>query len=220
MLTPIRSEEETAAEAALVGRAKSGPDGFVELYDRYFQRIYNYVFYRVARHQDAEDIVSDVFFKALTGIRDFEWRRQSIGAWLYRIAANSVADHYRKARRTPVLLAADSPESRAGPSEGGAFEADRPVADPAEEAERRLEHAEAMAAIGSLPADQQDAIVLRYVQDLDVRDIAVILNRSEGAVRALISRGLRETRERLTRAAGANGRPGGRDAAKGGGRRG
>ncbi len=210
-----------AAEAALVERAKSGPDGFVELYDRYFQRIYNYVFYRVGRHQDAEDIVSDVFFKALSGIKGFEWRRQSIGAWLYRIAANAVTDHYRKAKRTPVLLAADGREEpRAGPLEGSLLAVDPPDVDPAEQAELRLEHAEAMAAINSLPADQQDAIVLRYVQDLDVKDIAVILGRSEGAVRALISRGLRETRERLMSAPGANRRPGGGDAAKGGGRRG
>ncbi|HEY3316394.1 MAG TPA: sigma-70 family RNA polymerase sigma factor [Bacillota bacterium] len=174
MLTPVRSDKEIVAEAALVKRAKSGPEGFVELYNRYFQRLYNYVFYRLRRHQEAEDVVSEVFFKA-------------IGAWLYRIAANAVADHYRRARRTPEPAEPSAEVKDEGPG-------------PAEVAARRLEYDEALTAIGSLPDDQQDALVLRYVQDLDVKEIAVILGRSEGAVRALLSRGLQTTRERLARA--------------------
>lgn len=197
-------QAQSGDDRELIERARSGPDGFVELYDRFFQTIYDFVFYRTRNHAIAEDVVSETFFAALKALPRYEWRGRPIRSWLFRIAVNEIATYYRKHR--DLLLAAapgsDNAEAGTGASVaelsavGQPWESSGPLS-PELQTEQHLDYRAALTALSGLPDDQQEAVVLRYVNDLDVDEIAAILDRTDGAVRALISRGLKGLRSKL-----------------------
>lgn len=187
----------------LIERARSGPDGFVELYDRFFQTVYNFVFYRTRNHAIAEDVVSETFFAALKALPRYEWRGRPVRSWLFRIAANEIATYYRKHRDVLLAVAPGGDGGEAGTARDVAdlgasqpWESSDPLT-PEVQAERQADYRTALTALSGLPDDQQEAIVLRYINDLDIDEIAAILDRTDGAVRALISRGLKGLRSRL-----------------------
>src|SRR5436190_18510667 len=91
-----------ADERLRIEAAQKDPSRFADLYEEHFERIYAYVLRRVCDRSEAQDITADVFQQALANIGRFEWRGAPFAAWLYRIAANAVADHFqRAARRSP-----------------------------------------------------------------------------------------------------------------------
>ena len=84
-------------ERAMLAIALEDQDAFQEIYEHYLPRVYAYVSYRVARKQDAEDLVSDKFYDVVNRLETFEWRGNgSFSAWLFRIASNLIADFYRR----------------------------------------------------------------------------------------------------------------------------
>ena len=83
-------------ERELVERAKNNAEAFGELYDRYYAQIFGYVLKRTASIEVAQDVTSEVFFKALKNLRQFRWRGVPFSSWLYRIATNENANHFRK----------------------------------------------------------------------------------------------------------------------------
>jgi len=92
----------------MLEKAPEDPDAFREIYEHFFPRIYAYVSYRVASSQDAEDLVSDTFFKVLNRLETFQWRGDgSFSAWLFRITNNVVADYYRRMGRTETEVFLD-----------------------------------------------------------------------------------------------------------------
>jgi RNA polymerase sigma-70 factor (ECF subfamily) len=94
---PLRqSQTAEAGERLLIEAAQRDPARFAALYDLYFDRIYAYIASRAASRDEAEDMVSEVFHKALANLRRFEWRGAPFSAWLYRIAANEVTDHVER----------------------------------------------------------------------------------------------------------------------------
>lgn len=97
---------ELLEEKQLVEDAKSDSESFARLYDRYFPKIYGYVAAKVGNRSDAEDIVSDVFMKALENLHTFEWRGIPFAAWLFTIARNTLNNFYSKHQksRTSELL--------------------------------------------------------------------------------------------------------------------
>jgi RNA polymerase sigma-70 factor, ECF subfamily len=160
-------------ERALIRAAQANPAGFVDLYDRYFHRVYAYVIRRTRHREEAEDITSTVFERALVNLPKFEWRGTPFVAWLFRIAANAIAD-----RRQSV--ARDERE----PTTTDAFEV--------EDVER---HAMIFQLVERLPELQRQVIELRFVEDKSIREIAAALNRSEGAVKQLQLRALENLRK-------------------------
>jgi len=159
-------------EQGLVLRAKE-QDGkaFAELYERYFDKIYRYVALRMGDRIEAEDITQQVFLKALQSLPSFRWRNVPFGAWLFRIAHNQVVDHLRKKQRRPsvpvedVELVADDDPQRA--------------VEQSEEIDRVLKAAR------KLTIAQQQVISLRFAGELSVAEVARIMGRSQGAVKAL-----------------------------------
>jgi DNA-directed RNA polymerase specialized sigma subunit, sigma24 homolog len=91
-------------EKELVERARRDPEVFGELYDRYYSQIFGYVLKRVANIEIAQDITSEVFFKALKNLGQFKWRNISFSFWLYRIASNQITDYFRKNKHAVVSL--------------------------------------------------------------------------------------------------------------------
>ncbi|HEY6538486.1 MAG TPA: sigma-70 family RNA polymerase sigma factor [Candidatus Dormibacteraeota bacterium] len=176
-LPPEREEE-------LIARAKDDPEGFGELYDHYFPQIYRYVAARVRSAELAEDITSEVFFKALRAIGRYRPSGHPFSAWLYQIAINTITDHYRSRKRTEDSL--DSgPEL---PAPGVAV--DDLVAE-------RLGLGQIWQAIDALPEQQRNAMTLKYAQDLPLAEIGQILGKSEGAIKLLIYRGTATVRAAL-----------------------
>src|SRR5258706_10647966 len=101
----LKAREQAPDERQLVEAAKGDPRRFAELYEHNFERVYAFVVSRVRDRSAAEDVTADVFHRALERIGSFEWQGTPFAAWLLRIAANAIADRWRRVAREPVPTA-------------------------------------------------------------------------------------------------------------------
>src|SRR5438309_11433893 len=106
-------------ERELVERAKEDPDAFGALYDRYFPQIYRFAYCRVRDQSLAEDVTSEVFFKALKNIKRYTYSGHAFSSWLYQITLNAVADHYRGAAGRAAEREEGASVPRGEPTVGG-----------------------------------------------------------------------------------------------------
>jgi len=173
-----------AEERLLIEAAQKDPRRFAELYELHFERVYAYVSRRVWDRAATEDITADVFHQALEHLPKFEWRGVPFAAWLYRIAANAIADHGRRQARE----GGDAPAEAAGQPSGPAAEPDL------EAIERR---AAIYRLVRELPEDQRRVVVARFVEERRVGEIAAAMGRSEGAIKQLQFRALETLRARM-----------------------
>lgn len=164
-------------ERALIEAAKADPARFIDLYERHFQRVYAYVIRRTASRAEAEDITSGVFERALLNLPRFEWRGVPLIAWLFRIAANALADRRRQIERN----SADPPPDIPDESESATIE----------------KRAMLFQLVDRLPDLQQQVIEMRFVEGRSIREIAAALKRSEGAVKQLQLRALQNLRKSM-----------------------
>ena len=170
----------------LAERSGDGDGGaFAELYDRYAERIYAYHYYRTFRREWAEDLTSQTFMKALEGLGGFKPARGPFSAWLYRIAHNLVANWHRdNSRRREMPLE----EHTQLPVRG-------------EHPEQRLVKTQEveglLRVLRKLSPERQQLIILKFVEHLPNAEIAVIMGRSEGAIKSLYHRTLLSLREEL-----------------------
>jgi RNA polymerase sigma-70 factor (ECF subfamily) len=166
-------------ERVLIEAAQEDPGRFAELYEQNFHRVYAYVAGRVQDRSQRQDLTAHVFQQALANIGKFKWRGAPFVTWLYRIAANAIADQARKQSRevAETELATDAS-----------------VDSDLEQTERR---ARLFRAVETLPEDQRKVILLRFAEEKSIREIAADLSRSEGAVKQLQFRGLENLRVRL-----------------------
>ena len=161
----------------MIEAAQKDPRRFAELYETNFERVYAFIVRRVQDRTEAEDLTSEVFHHALQNLSRFEWRGVPFAVWLYRIAANTIADQWRRQsrqRNTPV-------------------EDDDLDQSSWKDIERR---ASLFQLVDSLPEDQRSVIVQRFVEQKSIRDIAKELDRSEGAIKQLQYRALETLRAR------------------------
>lgn len=179
------STNAVTAEKDLIERAKVNKQAFLEIYDAHFQKIYDYAYYRTMSRVEAEEITSQTFLAAIESIQRYEYRNIPVAVWLYKIASNAISDLYRKKGRTVELelnehqIPADA------------------LYEPEKIAVENSEKKQLLESIRALPLLQQQAIILRYIQNLPYKDIAEILEKSEGAVKQLLHRGLTSLRERM-----------------------
>jgi RNA polymerase sigma-70 factor, ECF subfamily len=178
--------KDKAGEQLLVEAAQKDPARFVELYEDNFERVYAFVSRRVNSRADVEDITAEVFQQALANIAKFEWRGIPFAAWLYRIAANAIADRWQRASRQQGDPALDRP---ADPSEMIDLEKSERVA--------RL-----FGLVGELPADQRRVIEMRFAEEKSIREIAQALGRTAGAVKQLQFRGIQSLRAQFEKEPG------------------
>jgi RNA polymerase sigma-70 factor (ECF subfamily) len=170
-------------DAELVAHAKTDPDAFGEIYERYVKRIYNYIYYRTSNHQEAEDLTARVFIRAMSHIKNYDDRGVPFSAWLYRIAHNLVANWYRDRKRRKIIPLDEFMTRRVRsemPEEMAEFE---------DEKEQLLE------TIRKLPEDRQQLLILKYVERLSNAEIGQIMDRTEGAVKSLYYRTLSALRD-------------------------
>jgi RNA polymerase sigma-70 factor (ECF subfamily) len=175
----------TETEEALVRRARRDADAFGELYERYVDRIYNYIFYRTGDAAEAEDLTARVFYRALGHIGEYQARGAPFAAWLYRIAHNLVANWYRdRSRHKNIRL-----DDIAGLVERGAS--------PHQRAESNEETQTLLRAIRKLPAERQQLLILKFGDELSNEEIARVMGRTEGAIKSLYHRTLVMLRNEL-----------------------
>lgn len=176
---------EETKERLLVEAAQQDPSRFADLYEGNFERVYAFVARRVKTREEAEDLTSEVFQKALANLPRFKWRGVSFAAWLVRIAGNLIADRYKNSAREGELSRVEDLVDV--------------VDDPTTQA--NLEAVEKQAAlfrlVNRLPEDQRRVIEMRFAQEKSIREIADDLGRSEGAVKQLQFRGLQALRAGL-----------------------
>jgi len=160
--------EEYVVQQAIDGNQSA----FTQLYDNYFDRVYRYIYVRLRKQAEAEDLTQEVFIKALKGIGTYKVSKALFASWLFRIAHNQVIDHVRKYKKGIETSLDEAP-----PSIG--------AEDPVAIIEQRFEVAELHTAIMALSPAQQEVISLRFIADLPVAEVARILGKSEGTVKAL-----------------------------------
>jgi RNA polymerase sigma-70 factor (ECF subfamily) len=180
-------------EAELVGRARSDPEAFAALYERHVRSVYAFALSRVREGAAAEDVTSQTFLKALHALPRYEQRGIPFKSWLFRIAANVIADRLRSPRTQGQV-----PLYRAAAGEVGE---DLQIRDPrAEDEISAWEEAEVFARlIADLSPEQRAAVQLRFVDGLSIAEIAAHMARSQGAVKMLMMRALRHLRRSLDR---------------------
>ncbi|MFZ2085526.1 MAG: sigma-70 family RNA polymerase sigma factor [Candidatus Sulfotelmatobacter sp.] len=171
-----------ADERLLIEEAQKDPARFAELYENNFERVYAYVVRRVGDRAETEDLTSEVFHHALANLRRFEWRGIPFAAWLFRIAANLISDRWQRSNREQL---ADEPEQMESAQAGG---------EDFEEVERR---ATLFRLVNTLPAEQRRVVVLRFVEQKSIKEVAREIRKTEGAVKQLQYRALSSLRARM-----------------------
>jgi RNA polymerase sigma-70 factor (ECF subfamily) len=174
------------SDSVLIARARDEPEAFGHLYERYVDRIYNYIYYRTGNHQDAEDLTARTFFRAMKHVSRYVDRGAPFSAYLYRIAHNLVANWHRDRSRRQIIplddLAAISTRDR-----------DQPAA----VAEGRNEREILLRTVRRLPPERQQLIILKFVEQMSNAEIAKVMGRTEGAIKSLYHRTLVKLREEL-----------------------
>jgi RNA polymerase sigma-70 factor (ECF subfamily) len=170
----------------LVEAAQADPARFEALYRKYLAQVYNYAFYELRDHHEAEDATERTFLSALANLGRFEERAlpsdgdaaSTFKVWLFQIARNAVAERQRQRRRRPEASLDDALAVAA-------------THDVEAEVTRHDEARAAWHAVDRLTGDRRRAVILRFVDEMSTAEIAGVLDRSEGAVRVLIHRALR-----------------------------
>jgi len=159
-------------EQGLVQRARQGDkEAFAQLYEAHFDRIYRYVILRIGNKAEAEDMTQQVFVRAFESIPSYRWKGVPFSAWLFRIAHNLVVDRFRKEKKRPTVPLDESLPASVG--------------EPEPEVERKLDIERMVSATRRLTEAQREVISLRFAADLPIAQVAGIMGKSEGAVKAL-----------------------------------
>jgi RNA polymerase sigma-70 factor (ECF subfamily) len=168
-------------EQTIIAQVKAGDaEGFGVLYDAYFEKIYSYLFYRIRDKGITEDLVSTTFFKAISGLSGFDERKGNFSAWLYRIARNSLYDHFRTQKITSSIEAAEAV------TDGSDVEAAAIGREFSEKARKLLE---------LLTPVQREIVTMRVWDDMSYKEIAAITGRSEASCKVGFHRAMAKLKE-------------------------
>ena len=174
------SPEERERLIGLVELARGGDaDAFGLLYDHYQPSIYRFLYYRTRSIVVAEDLTSETFFRALRNMASFRWQGKDFGAWLMTIARNLATDHF-KAGRTRLEMTTEDMGQHDDATEG-----------PETAVLATLTNEILLEALTELPNEQKDCLVMRFLQGMSIAETAAVLGRSEGAIKQLQLRGVR-----------------------------
>ncbi len=174
-------------EEQFIALAKLGnAEAFTVLYNHYLPQIYRFVLIRTEKTGIAEDLVSEIFLNAWTHLPSYESQGHPISSWLYRIARNKIIDHRRTARQ-PIAIEDDDTEIAL--VDTGALLDD--VVD------ARINNEQIMEVLRLLPEDYQTIITMRFIEDIEPKVIAAVVQKSEGAVRLMQHRAIQKLRKLL-----------------------
>jgi RNA polymerase sigma-70 factor (ECF subfamily) len=190
-----RTEAASAEAWELVTAAQKGDSAaFGLLYDRYVDVVYRYVLFRMGDRDLAEDVTSETFLRALRRITSVSYQGRDVGAWFVTIARNLILDHMKSSRFRLEVVTDEVTEPGAAPISGIGAQAQ---AGPEQEAISRATRTELLRCVAKLGDDQRECVVLRFMQGLSVAETAAIMNRNEGAIKALQHRAVRRLAQLL-----------------------
>ncbi len=172
--------EQKLIERAIKGKASA----FGSLYDYYQPRIYRFVLIKVGRREEAEDLTHEVFKNAWLNIESYKDMGFPFSSWLYKIARNQITDFYRAAKGETSIDKID-PEYFAIPASIQLDLADK------------MEIERVKDAIQELKPEYQDILVMRFIEDMSVKETAESVEKSEGAVKVLQHRAMKELKNIL-----------------------
>ncbi len=172
-------------EQALIETAKQDPLAFGALYERYVDRIFNYIFHRVGNLHDAEDLTSRTFYRAMAHLPRYRHRGYPFSAWLFRIAHNLVANWHRDRTRRPTIALDEI------------MVQSLPELHPEALAEAHDDSGLLREVIRALEPARQELLVLKFSEGLSNAEIGAVLGRSEGAIKSLYHRTLLQLREEM-----------------------
>ena len=158
---------------------RGSSSAFGSLYDHYQPMIYRFVLVKTGSHEESEDITHQVFLSAWQKVRTYKHRGHPFSSWLYQIARNQIVDFYR-AKKSDFSIDAVDPEYFAAPASVSADLA------------AKLEIEKVRRAIEQLKPDYQDVIIMRFVEDISLRETAAIMGKTEGAVKLIQHRAVKE----------------------------
>jgi RNA polymerase sigma-70 factor, ECF subfamily len=182
---PAAAEVDTAAWELVAAAQQGDQAAFGQLYDRYVDVVFRFVLFRVGDRPLAEDLTSETFLRALRRISSVSYQGRDVGAWFVTIARNLVLDHVKSSRYRLEMTTADILDSSAD---------DR---GPEHEVVEEATATELMRCVAQLGRDQQECIMLRFMQGLSVSETAAVMGRNEGAVKALQHRAVRRLAQLL-----------------------
>lgn len=174
-------------EQKLVSEAKKGnSESFGVLYDHYLPKIYRFILVKTSHREQAEDLTHQTFLKAWEGISGYNDKGHPFGSWLYRIARNTVVDHYRK-NKIRISIEDVSPEALGIDDSLTA------------NLEIKFEWREVLGAMRDLSEVEQDILIMRFVEDMPHTEVAKAVNKSESAVKVIQHRAIKKLKETLTK---------------------
>lgn len=174
-------------EKQLIEKAKRG-DGecFGKLYDHYVPKIYRFLFVKTNNREEAEDLTHEVFVSAWQNLGRYTHQGFPFSSWLYQVARNKVIDYYRLKKNHTSLEEADG--------EGAAFAVENTIA---RDLDNALKINKIKGLLQELSSDQQDVILMRFVEELSYAEIASVMEKSEGAVRLIQHRAIQELKKHI-----------------------
>jgi RNA polymerase sigma-70 factor (ECF subfamily) len=168
-------------------RLRSDPESYTKLYDAYVEQIYRFVYFKVSSKEEAEDITSEVFLKAWHFVQEKQ-DIKNFKALLYKIARNSVIDLYRRKSVRPESYLEDQLAKGFEPSDAGKW---------LSQENAQIDSKAIIQALKKLKQEYQEVITLRYVDELEVSEIAEIIGKGNVAVRVTLHRALNKLKEFL-----------------------
>jgi len=182
-------------EKKLIQKAKKDPSVFGVIFEENYDKIFAYCLKRTGNIHVAQDVSSEVFFKALDRLWQFRWKNISISSWLYRIATNEINQYYRKQKKNHVSI--EDLIEKSGIELRDETDLVREMENQEIEIEKAESWREAQKHISRLPEKYQEALSLRFFEEKKISEIAEILGKKEGTIKSLISRGVSLLRERM-----------------------
>ncbi|MBI2919018.1 MAG: sigma-70 family RNA polymerase sigma factor [Chloroflexi bacterium] len=180
-----RAEALSISEEELVRRAQQGDSSAMsEIYEANVEAVYRFIAFKVGDRREAEDLTHDVFLKVIESIGSFQWRDITLRAWVFRIAHNLIVDTLRRRSRRPTV-ALDDELPLPAPD------------DPAAEAELKVTMEQVTEAMSQLTDAQRQAVTLRFSADMSIEEVAQVMKKKPGAIKALQHSGLASLRRLL-----------------------
>lgn len=181
----------TWSDTELVERLKKrDPQAVAILYRDYADRLYNYAYYHSGNHHLAEDLVSETLMRVIEKIPTYEWREIPFKAWIFRITRNLLVDYFRRRDKQKETSLDNVPEWD-GAGDAGA-------ADGGDLASQLSMREDLQQAIANLPEEQRTVFLLRFVEGLELEQVAALLERSLPSIKSLQYRAVQNLRKALS----------------------
>jgi len=177
-------------EKELVEQAKHDPHAFGKLYDVYYPKISQYIFRRIGNIQESQDITSEVFYKVMKGLRNFEWRNISFSSWVYKIATNEITNHYRQKKHTFLSLDFLFEKHHFELPDKTNIEQDFIAVEKTLADHQNFLFIQQL--LQELPLNYQEILSLRFFEKKKIQEISEITGKNTNTIKSLISRGIQK----------------------------